>query len=332
MDHETAPPRSGEEIEAGALSAWLGEPAEVRQFPGGHSNLTYLVVTPTREMVLRRPPAGPVAMKAHDMGREYRFLRALHPHFGLAPAPVALCEDASVIGCTFFLMERRRGRIMRGEQIPEEERGRASLTFVRTLVELHAVDARIPEVAELGRPEGFLRRQVQGWGERWQRCRPETAAELDRALVRLAESVPRESAAAVIHNDYKLDNLMLDPGHAGKAAALLDWEMAALGDPLFDLGVALTYWSHAALPGLLTPAPGWWTRDEVVEQYTRLSGRDVTELGWHEAFGVFKLAVIVQQIYGRWQRGQTKDERFSGFGEMVKALGARVSQLLEHAH
>ncbi|MBI5282027.1 MAG: phosphotransferase family protein [Candidatus Solibacter usitatus] len=332
MDHETAAPRSGEEIAAGALSAWLGEPVEVRQFPGGHSNLTYLVTTPARELVLRRPPVGPVAAKAHDMAREYRFLKALHPQFWLAPRPVALCEDTAVLGCTFLLMERRHGRILRGEQLPEEERAEASRAFVQTLAELHGVDARRPELAVLGRPAGFLERQVQGWGERWQRCRPETAVELDRALARLAESVPAESGATVIHNDYKLDNLMLDRDDAGRATAVLDWEMAALGDPLFDLGVALTYWSHAAMPGLLTAAPGWWTRDEVVEQYARMSGRDVSRLGWHEAFGVFKLAVIVQQIYGRWQRGQTADDRFAGFGEVVRALGARVSRLLEHAH
>ena len=335
MTPETADPRHGEHPDTEALARWLHSPVRIEQFPAGHSNLTYLLITPVSEFVLRRPPLGPLAPKAHDMAREFRLLSALHPLFPLAPKPILLCEDPSVLGCTFFLMERRHGVILRERSPIEADRPSISRTFVDTLATLHSVDSTGPSIAALGRPDGFLPRQVQGWSDRWQRAHTANAPEIDFAFVWLAKHIPSSLYTAVIHNDFKLDNLMLDPVDPARATAVLDWEMATLGDPLFDLGVALAYWCHApvAVPGLgvETSAPGWWSRDEIVHAYAARTGRDISHLGWHELFGVCKLAVIVQQIYVRWQRGQTSDQRFSRFGEMVVELGATAARLREHA-
>lgn len=330
MIPETAPPRDGEHPDTAALAGWLNAPVRIQQFPAGHSNLTYLLITSLGEFVLRRPPLGPLAPRAHDMAREFRLLSALHPHYPLAPRPFRLCEDPAVLGCPFFLMERRHGVILRDEAPPESDRPAISRAFVETLAELHSVDTADPAIAALGRPDGFLQRQVQGWIDRWERAAPAGAPDIDLAFAHLARQVPHSDDSAVIHNDFKLDNLMLDPAAPGRVAAVLDWEMATLGDPLFDLGVALAYWSHAPSLGLATRPPGWWSRDEIVHAYGLRTGRDLTALPWHELFGVCKLAVIVRQIHVRWQRGQTTDQRFSRFGEMVEELGAIAAKLREH--
>jgi aminoglycoside phosphotransferase (APT) family kinase protein len=324
-------PRSGEELDVEALGRWLGSAVTVEQFPGGHSNLTYLVQAGDAEYVLRRPPAGPVPPKAHDMAREFRFLQAVYPHFPLAPRPIALCEDLTVLGCVFFLMERRRGRIVRTEPPEVELRGSLSRAFVGTLARLHLVDAQLPELTVLGRPSGFLERQVKGWRDRWLGAHPEQSPEFDRILRWLTERVPANSEIAIVHNDYKLDNLMFDEREPERVAAVLDWEMATIGDPLLDVGVALSYWCHAAPMGLITTQPGWWSRDELVQAYTLRMGREPAGLLWYEVFGLFKLAVIVQQIYARWQRGQTADARFRRFGEIGDELGHTAARLLEHS-
>jgi len=330
MIPETAPPRDGEYPDTAALAGWLNATVSIEQFPAGHSNLTYLLNTAVGEFVLRRPPLGPLAPRAHDMAREFRLLSALHPHYPLAPRPFRLCEDPAVLGCPFFLMERRHGVILRDEAPPEADRAAISGAFVETLADLHAVDPADPAIAALGRPDGFLHRQVQGWRDRWERAAPAGAPEIDLSFTWLAGHVPPSEDTAVIHNDFKLDNLMLDAATPGRVAAVLDWEMATLGDPLFDLGVALTYWSHAPSLGLVTRPPGWWSRDEIVHAYGLRTGRELTALPWHELFGVCKLAVIVRQIHVRWQRGQTTDQRFSRFGEMVEELGAIAAKLREH--
>ncbi|HEY3441466.1 MAG TPA: phosphotransferase family protein [Paludibaculum sp.] len=330
MIPETAPPRDGEHPDTAALSGWLKAPVRILQFPAGHSNLTYLLSTSSGEFVLRRPPLGPLAPRAHDVAREFRLLSALHPHYPLAPRPFRLCEDPTVLGCPFFLMERRHGVILRDQAPPEADRPAISRAFVETLADLHSVDTSDPAIAALGRPSGFLVRQVQGWRDRWERAAPAGAPEIDLAMAWLAGHVPTSDDVAVIHNDFKLDNLMLDAVAPGRVAAVLDWEMATLGDPLFDLGVALTYWSHAPSLGLTTTPPGWWSRDEIVHTYGLRTGRNLRSLAWHELFGVCKLAVIVRQIHVRWQRGQTTDQRFSRFGEMVEELGAIAARLREH--
>ncbi len=303
----TVPVRPGEEIDTASLAAWLGQPVEIEQFPDGHSNLVYLVRTPEQEFVLRRPPLGPVAPKAHDMAREFRVLKAVHPHFPEAPEVFRLCEDPSVIGSTFFLMERRQGFVLRNEP-PSRQ---ASQAFIDCLVRLHAVDVSLPEIAALGKPEGFVERQVRGWSDRWQRARTAGLPEMDRVIRWLQNELPPSGAPTVVHNDYKLDNVMLS-SEGDRVEAVLDWEMATLGDPLSDLGLSLCYWQSGP--------PGGYTRDEFVLRYAQQTGRDVTHLGYHEVLGIFKLAVILQQIYFRYHRGQTQDERFRHLDERVRTL------------
>jgi aminoglycoside phosphotransferase (APT) family kinase protein len=345
---ETIAMRDGESIAAGAIAEYLCgkiEGAEhgvaLEQFPNGHSNLTYLLRVGAREYVLRRPPLGPVASKAHDMVREYHVLRAVHPHFPQAPNVHILCEDPAVLGAPFFIMERRRGVILR-EGIPPEFESvaayprRVGEAFLDALVTLHRIDISEPAIQQLGKPEGYVERQVRGWAERWERAKTEDVSELDSVVQWLAANIPPALAPSLIHNDYKLDNVMLTSGSPDRVEAVLDWEMATLGDPLSDLGLTLCYWVWATSPEVcvagipaLTSRPGWLTRDELVERYARQTGRDVTRIGYYEVLGVFKLAVIIQQIYSRFHRGQTHDDRFRNFGERAAALGRLAARLAE---
>jgi aminoglycoside phosphotransferase (APT) family kinase protein len=314
----TAPVRPGEEIDATALATWLGQPVRIEQFPDGHSNLVYLVRTPERDFVLRKPPLGPLAPKAHDMAREYRVLKAVHPHFPEAPKVFRLCEDPAVIGSTFFLMERRNGFVLRNDAPTRL----ASEAFIDCLVRLHAVDVALPEIAALGKPAGFVERQVRGWSDRWQRAKTDDLPEMDRVMRFLQNELPPSGAPAIVHNDYKLDNVMLSP-EGGRIEAVLDWEMATLGDPLSDLGLSLCYWQAAP--------PGPCGRDEFVLRYAQKTGRDMTHLAYHEVLGIFKLAVILQQIYFRYHRGQTQDERFRHLDERVHALVEWAAEKVDRA-
>jgi aminoglycoside phosphotransferase (APT) family kinase protein len=339
---ETAAVRPGEEVPLGALREFLRGKLEgaadgisVAQFPNGHSNLTYLLRTGGREYVLRRPPLGPVAPKAHDMVREYRVLRAVHPRFAEAPEAFLVCEDGGVIGAPFFVMERRHGVVVRDQAPPGDPR-RISEAFLKTLAKLHAIEISGEEMAALGKPEGYVERQVRGWSERWQRAQTEAVREMEEVIRWLAHHLPAPAAPSLIHNDYKLDNIMLPAGAEDRMEAVLDWEMATVGDPLSDLGLTLCYWVWATAPDVrtagipaLTSAPGWYTRDQMVERYAELTGRDVSRIGYYEVLGVFKLAVIIQQIYARYHRGQTRDERFREFGRRAAALGRLAARLAE---
>jgi len=348
MVPEVAPIRAGEEIDVGALAEFLRGKVEgaerdlqVEQFPGGHSNLTYLVRAGYREYVLRRPPLGPVAPKAHDMVREFRVLEAVHPVFPPAPCVYVLCEDPTVIGATFFLMERRKGLVLRRELPPDvaaEPRfpRQVSEGFVDCLSQLHSIDVGREPLAGLGRPEGFLDRQVRGWTERWQRARTEQLPGMERLLRWLSDRLPVSARPTLVHNDFKLDNIMLDAQKPGRIAAVLDWEMATVGDPLVDLGCTLCYWTQAGDPEMrggglsgITAAPGWYTRAELVRRYAEKSGRDVSQLGYYEVFGLFKLGVILQQIYFRYYRGQTSDHRFRDFHLRVRGLMRAAVELSE---
>ncbi len=315
---------------------------EVEQFPHGHSNLVYLVRTNVREYVLRRPPLGPVAPKAHDMAREYRVLEAVNPHFPEAPRVFLLCEDPSVIGSTFFLMERRHGLVIRDLIPPElaaipDYPGLVSEAFIDCLVRLHSIDVSQPGLGSLGKPEGFVQRQVRGWAERWTRAKIEELPEMDRIIRWLTDYLPPSVEATLVHNDYKLDNLMLRPS-GDRVEAVLDWEMTTIGDPLADLGLTMCYWTwasiaaeddpHPATPGL-TAQPGWYTRDQFLERYTERTGRDLTPIRYHEILGIFKLAVILEQIYYRFKRGQTQDERFRTFDRRVRGLIRMAATLIE---
>lgn len=347
MRTDTAAVRQGEELNLGALTEYLrgkiegvDSALEVEQFPGGHSNLTYLLRIGDREYVLRRAPIGPVAPKAHDMVREFRVLQAVHPHFPPAPKPYVVCEDPAVIGAAFFLMERRRGIVLRDRVPPEvvayeNYARRISRAFIDCLVELHSVDVVKHGLTALGKPEGFVERQVKGWSDRWERARTEPSPELDRVMAWLASTIPPSDAPTLVHNDFKLDNVMLDSASPDRIAAVLDWEMTTVGDPLCDLGITLCYWSSNLVPGTsleaITTGPDWYSRDEFVARYAEKTGRDLSALRWHEVLGIFKLAVILQQIYFRFWRGQTSDERFRHFDQRVKVLTALAARMVEQA-
>jgi aminoglycoside phosphotransferase (APT) family kinase protein len=322
---DTAPVRAGEELPLERLAAWLGAPVTVEQFPGGHSNLTYRIVAGEQEYVLRRAPHGPLAPKAHDMAREFRVLEAVHPYFPAAPKQHLLCEDPSVIGAVFYLMERRYGVVLR-HQVPEGWAPLVSRAFLDCLVELHSIDIAAHDLSRLGKPVGFVERQVKGWSGRWQRARTEEMPRMDRVIAYLHERLPFEQTPTLVHNDFKLDNLMLDESNPSRVEAVLDWEMTTVGDPLVDLGLALCYWDppdaevrEGPVP-CLTRGPGWMTREQLVNEYARRTGTRMEALAYHEILGIFKLAVIVQQIYQRWHTGQTRDERFRTFHRRVRSL------------
>jgi aminoglycoside phosphotransferase (APT) family kinase protein len=291
---------------------------------------------------MRRPPFGPVAPKAHDMAREFRILRSLHPVFPLAPRPYLLCEDAEVVGSVFYLMERRRGLVVRSDEPPElddkpGERRRASAALVDALAGLHAVDVRAHGLDSLGKPAGFVGRQVRGWAERWRRSQTDELAEMDALAAWLSERLPPEpSRPALVHGDYKLDNVMLDAGDVGRVVGVFDWEMSAVGDPLVDLGILLGYWVHTAAAGArrdtvsaVTNREGWYTREELLGRYGARTGRDLSNVGFYEVFAVFKLAVVLQQIFFRYRRGQTDDPRFAALGERVSWLARVATELAE---
>jgi aminoglycoside phosphotransferase (APT) family kinase protein len=275
------------------------------------------------------------------MVREFRALRAIHPHFPEAPEAVVLCEDPAVLGAPFFIMERRCGIVLR-EQIPAEVAAlpdhprHISEAFVDCLVRLHAIDATSEDLRALGKPEGYVERQVRGWADRWHRAQTEEAPAMDQVIEWLAGNMPTPLAPSLIHNDYKLDNIMLASGAPDRVEAVLDWEMATVGDPLSDLGLTLCYWVWAAAPEVRTPgipvltaAPGWYTRDQLIERYSERTGRDAAHIGYYEVLGVFKLAVILQQIYCRFHRGQTQDERFRSFGGRARRLAELAARLAE---
>jgi aminoglycoside phosphotransferase (APT) family kinase protein len=308
---------------------------EVEQFPAGHSNLTYLLRCGTWEAVLRRPPLGPVAPRAHDMPREYHILRRLHPEFALAPEPYVVCTDAEVIGAPFYVMERRRGLVL-DQEFPSDWRPDPALhhaiaeSLVDVLVTLHAVDWQRAGLDEIGHPEGYLRRQVGGWIDRYQRARTGDVPGLDALASWLSDEMPASPPATMIHNDYKLNNLLLDYADPRCITAVLDWEMATVGDPLSDVASLLVYWTEPGeaemMGGLkaVTSSPGFPSRLDLVEMYARQSGRDVSALTWYLAFAYFKVGVICQQIYYRWFNGQTHDERFSGHGAVAVNLIRRA--------
>lgn len=343
---DTAPVRPGEELPLESLREALRGRVQgnvdhltVEQFPGGFSNLTYLVRLgegeEAREYVLRRAPLGPVAAKAHDMPREYRLLERVHLVLPVAPRPLLLVEDASVIGAPFYLMERRRGTVVRTKLPPEyaDLEGaprQLSEALADTLADLHAVDIDAAGLRGLGKPEGFNTRQVEGWASRWRRARTDDLPPVEElhdedVIGWLLAHTPSESAHTLVHNDFKLDNLMLDPGDPSRVVALLDWEMTTVGDPLVDLGLTLTYWTMPEQPGrevshVGANAPGFLSREEFLEWYADRSGRDVRGVAWYEVLGHFKLAVIVGQIYARYRAGQTKDPRFAPLGGQAQWL------------
>lgn len=381
---ETRPIRAGEEIDVARLSAFLSETVglsadeiEVEQFPGGSSNLTYLVRLGRNEYVLRRPPFGNTVRSAHDMQREFGVLSKLSAAYAPAPKPLALCTDESVIGSEFYLMERRHGLIIRGNNFgtrvlseppavsaglsqtswdagelgtqahdaTEENFGTQPITaddlatsqdarlavcrsFNSNLVDLHSLDYSAIGLENLGRIDGYNRRQVEGWTKRYFAAKTDDWDAIEKTIVWLGANIPAESGASLIHNDYKFDNVMLDPEDLGRITAVLDWEMVTVGDPLMDLGTTLGYWMSWDASRELLSMPfnprvlmENITRQQLVDMYFDILGRKAPDMLFYYVFGTFKIAVIAQQIYARFVRGYTQDERFANFNKFVASLG-----------
>jgi aminoglycoside phosphotransferase (APT) family kinase protein len=322
--------RDGETFATEKIEAFLKESIPglegtltVEQFPGGHSNLTYLLKVGDREMVFRRPPFGRKAKTAHDMGREFRIQKALKPHFPYCPEPLAYTEDESIIGCPFYVMERIKGIILRRDlprgMLLSPQKARALCErFIDVYVELHQVDYKKAGMEGYGKPEGYVRRQVEGWSERYRNARTEDAPAFESVMAWLLAKIPQESnIVSVIHNDYRFDNVVLDPINPLQIVGVLDWEMATIGDPLMDLGGALAYWVQRDDPPNMqavrlapTHLEGMITRQEFIDCYSEKMGLSIEHMDFYYCFGLFRLAVIAQQIYYRFYHGQTKDDRF----------------------
>lgn len=343
--------RTGEELDAQLIDTWLkthvpdldGTPV-IRQFPGGASNLTYLIRYPGRELVLRRPPFGHKARSAHDMGREFRILNGLRDAFPYCPRALALCGDEALIGCPFYVMERLEGIILR-EDLPASlglnsaDTEALCKSFIDRLVELHRVDYQACGLSDLGRPDGYVRRQVTGWSERYAKALTPDAPRWEHVMTWLAEHMPADHPKpCIVHNDYRFDNVVLDPANPLRIVGVLDWEMATLGDPLMDLGNTLAYWIQADDPAPVrlmrrqpSHVPGMLTRRQFVDYYAKQAGLRIDNIDFYYAFGLFRLAGIVQQIYYRFYHGQTQDKRFAPFVQMNALLERMTLQVIERS-
>lgn len=342
--------REGEELDRESLEAWLEAevdgitaPIAVEQFPSGHSNLTYLIRDDAGdEFVLRRPPHGAHVETGHDMSREWRVLSALEGNYPKIPRPVVYCDDESVVGAHFYVMERVRGVILRGSNPSVEGLDAAtyealSETFVDEFAAIHAVDYEEAGLGEFGRPDGYVTRQVDGWIDRYHKSQTDEIPGMERAGEWLRDNMPSEtSGAALIHNDFKYDNFVLDPDDLTEVVAVLDWEMATVGDPLMDLGTSLAYWIQPDDPEILqqldlspTMREGNYTRQQIVDRYEEVSGRDCSEILFYYVYGLYKVGVIGQQIYYRFDQGHTDDQRFAMLIHAVKALASHAEATLD---
>lgn len=317
----------------------IGPVLYVKRFPGGFSNLTYCLQTAEKEYVLRRPPLGAAIQSAHDMGREYRVLRLLQPHYAKIPAPVAFCENSDLIGAPFYIMERMEGVILRAHNTPKMQLEplllrRISEALIDNLAALHAIDIETTGLAQLGKPDGYVQRQVEGWIKRYFNAETDHIPAMNALAEWMPQHLPAAQSPTLLHNDYKHDNVLLDPSDLAQIRGVLDWEMATVGDPLMDLGATLAYWIEAGDPEImrsynLTWLPGNLTRQEVIARYAEKSGRDLSDIRFYYVFGMFKNAVIGQQIYARWKKGQAQDPRFGKLIEMVRVLGEMGVRALE---
>ena len=339
MIDQTAAVRAGEELDLARLERFLRKrfpsiygPLAVEQFPSGHSNLTYLLRLGDSEMVLRRPPFGSTVKTAHDMGREFRVLSKLHPVYSPAPEVLAYCDDESVLGTPFYLMRRIVGTILRREipaglEFGEKTARGLSESFVDNLIHLHSLDYEAIGLGDLGKPAGYLQRQVSGWIDRYHKSATHDLPEVAGIVAWLTANIPASGSATLIHNDYKYDNIILATDDLTRIIGVLDWEMCTIGDPLSDLGCALAYWvdpddSEELLRLRWGPTshPGSLTRRAIVERYAQSTGSDVSNIAFYLSFGRFKLAVILQQIYYRYHHGLTKDQRFAALPALIAIL------------
>jgi aminoglycoside phosphotransferase (APT) family kinase protein len=339
--------REGQSFDTERLLPWLranvaddrGDVA-IEQFGRGYSNLTYLLRWGSRELVLRRAPPGVKIKSAHDMGREFRILSGLAKVWDKTPKPLAACDDESVIGSAFYVMERARGVILRartpaGLSLDEAAMRRVSESAIDTLAEIHTIDLAKAGLADLGKPEGYVQRQLAGWTERYRKAQTDEVPQFEEVGRWLFANQPKESGATLIHNDFKYDNVILDESLT-RVVAVLDWEMATVGDPLMDLGTTLGYWIEADDPPVFqvmvfgpTNLPGNLTRSEIVARYTEKTGRSVDAPVFYYAYALYKLAVVAQQLYKRYKDGLTKEDRYAVMLDGVRAVTSAALVAIE---
>lgn len=337
--------RKGEELDIQKLKSYLADTfphfsggITIKQFPGGFSNLTYLITDGAKEYVLRKPPFGATIKSAHDMGREYKVLSLLEPLYNNIPKPILYCEDVSIIGAPFYLMERVKGIILRnsipkGLDLTPMHFKKLATQTIENLVALHSIELQKSNLISLGKPEGYVQRQVEGWTKRYFKAETDEIKSMNMVAEWMQDNIPFTENDAFIHNDYKYDNLVLDVDSLA-IKAVLDWEMATIGDPLMDLGTTLAYWvesnDHPALQSYnLTWVEGNLTRQEVVEKYADLTHTNLDDVLFYYVFGCFKLGVIAQQIYARFKKGFTKDKRFGMLIHLVKACGKNAENAIK---
>jgi aminoglycoside phosphotransferase (APT) family kinase protein len=345
---QATPIRTGELLDLQRLEDWLQlhlpaeGPLTVEQFPSGHSNLTYLLKVGDQDFVLRRPPFGNQVKSAHDMSREYRVLSKLCEVYKPAPRPYVFCDDRNIIGDEFYVMERRRGLVLRRNNTPKviasdpAAMNRLGMSLIDNLAVLHTLDYEAAGLGDVGKPSGYTERQVVGWNERYRRARTDDWPEVDALGQWLQDNLPPDSSPALVHNDYKYDNIMLSVHDLTTIVAVFDWEMATIGNPLMDLGTSLSYWVQADDPADIrrlvfgpTMLPGSPTRQELAARYAAVTGAALPDMLYYYCFGIFKLAGILQQIYSRFARGMTKDTRFAEMNLSVAALGRAGMKAVE---
>ena len=347
MADDTAPIREDERFDEKRVAAYLRDelpdlvgdhPIEFDQFPGGAANLTYRARSGDSEFVLRRAPHGPIAKGGHDMRREHRVLSRLWKAYPKAPRSFHYCADPEVMGKPFFFMERRRGWVIRGEwpgpfAAEAALRRRLAESLVDSLAELHLVDPGAVGLGDLGQPEGFVARQVEGWSRRWAAARTRDVPDMEVAARLLGSEIPRVGPVSLLHNDYKLDNTMASD--RGEVVAVLDWDMATRGDPLVDLGTLLAYWPDPNAPtfpifgDLSVSLSPIMAKSEVVERYRAATGAELAGMQYYEGLALFRIAVIIEQIFARFVRGQTADSRFARFEPITPILARATCEVLD---
>ncbi len=338
--------RKGEELDLNKLKTYLADhlegfssEVEVSQFPSGFSNLTYLLKSGNKEYVIRRPPFGANIKGGHDMGREFRVLSLLKPVYPKVPLPILFCEDESVLGAEFYLMERVKGVILRGRPPKDLDLSPAlmksiSEACIDNLANLHTMDLEKSGLSGFGKPEGYTQRQVEGWIKRYYQAETDTLDAMNQVATWLQQNIPDQKYISFIHNDYKYDNLVLNPDNLSEITAVLDWEMSTVGNPLMDWGTSLAYWaqaddSEALKPFSLTWLPGNLNREEFAHRYAEETGFDMSDQVFYYVFGAFKIGVIIQQIYARYKEGLTQDPRFANLIYAIKACGANAVKAIE---
>lgn len=351
IEDKTIKVRQGEELNIDAVESFLMEQIQglsgrltIEQYPGGFSNLTYLLKMGNREMVLRRAPIGAKIKKAHDMVREYRILNAIHPEFPYCPKPLACSEDTAIMGSSFYVMEKLSGIILRRDlpselSFSKEQARQLCKNLIELHLKLHGVDVKAAGADFIGKPEGYIKRQVEGWASRYGNAKTPDAPNFESVIAWLVDKMQADThAPALIHNDYKFDNVVLNPENPVEIIGVLDWEMTTHGDPLMDLGCSMAYWVEKNDPeewqlmrSMPTDMDGAMTRREMVEIYGEKSGCSMEKFDFYECFGVFRLAVIAQQIYKRFHGGFTKDKRFEMLIHGVRILENRALALMEQS-